>query len=326
MGLIYERAASVVRSMCSSQDEPFRLGALAREQHARLLEESTAQSLIGGRRIVRVADAGDALLPLLKRVAAAAGAAFIVLEAPNLAARSKLRVFAEAAPDWAAMSCYAMSGPALQAEIKRVLGSDRIDVTDDANQFIASGLAEDQLLRRADLETLALYTGPNSTLTLEAARDCFASNLNNALDDALHAATAGRLQATDEAIAHLLADDVSGPGILASLIYHLARVLRARQLLETGLGLDAAMRALAPPVFFQKQALFADGVRLRTTAELLDVLGRARAADIACKRAGSADVAIALQLLTSFAREANVRPSRSYPGAGLARPHKHMGS
>lgn len=314
-GLIHERASSVVRGVCGSLDDPFRLCLLSREQHARLLEESTAQSLTGGRRVIRVADAGDVLLSPLKRAAAANGAALIVLEAPGLAARSKLKAFAESAPNWATVSCYSVSGPALQAEIKQTFASDRVDVTDDAAQFVTSRMAEDQLLRRADLETLALYAGPGSTLTLEAARDCLRSSQESDIDDALHAALAGHVGAADRSVASLMDGDMSGPGMLASLTYHLVRVLRARRLVEGGLGPDAAMRALAPPVFFQRQAVFAEGLRLWTAADLLLALGRAREADIACKRAASADVVIAARLLTSLAREAELRRGRSGSGS-----------
>jgi len=307
VGLIHERASSIVRSACGLRDDPFRLCILPREQHARLLEESMAQSLTRGRRVIRVADATDALFASLKRIAAVAATALIVLEAPGLAGKSKLKTFAESDPNWAAVSCYPISGTAFQAEMKRVLALDQIDVTNDAALFVMSEMAEDQLLRRADLETLALYTGPSSTLTLKGAQDCFGPSLDSNLDDAFHPAMAGHVGTTDRSVANLLGGEASGPGILASLSHHLIRVLRARRLVEGGLSQDAAMRTLAPPVFFQRQTMFAEELRLWSAAELLIALRRVRDADIACKRAASTDVIIAAYLLTSLAQQAATR-------------------
>jgi len=319
IGLIHERASTLVRTICGSPDDPFRLCVLHREQHARLLEESTARSLMGGRRVVRVADAADPLLPSLKRVAVATETALIVLEAPGLAARSKLKAFAEIAPDWMAVSCYPANGAALQADIKKVLAADQVDVTSDAVQFLISGMPEDQLLRHAQLATLALYAGSGVTLTLEKVRECLGSSLESDIDDALYLALAGHIGATDRAVSSLIADDISGPGILANLTYCLVRVLRARRSVESGLSADAAMRALTPPVFFQTQAIFAEALRLWTGAELLDALRRARDADIACKRAASADLIIAAYLLTSLAQKADATRVRSSFGSRSAK-------
>lgn len=315
IGLIHERASTLMRTICGSQDDPFRLCVLHREQHGRLLEESTARSLMGGRRIVRVADAADPLLPSLKRVAVATEAALIVLEAPGLATRSKLKAFAEIAPNWMAISCYPANGAALQAEIKRILAADQVDVTSDAVQFLMSGMAEDQLLRQAELATLALYAGSGATLTLENVRDCSGLRWESDISDAFYLTLAGHIGATDRLVSSLIAGDTSGPGILANLAYCLGRVLRARRSVESGLSADASMRALTPPVFFQTQAIFAEALRLWTVTELLDALRRARDADIACKRAASADLIIAAYLLTSLAQKADATRPRSSFGS-----------
>ncbi len=323
-GLIHQYATLIVKEMCGSGDNLFQLSTLSREQHVRLSEESAARSLIGGRRVVRVADAGDALLAQLRRLAALPKAAFIILEGPNLAGRSKLKGFAELASNWAAIPCYPTSGVALQEEVKRAMRADKINISDEVIQQILLRLSDDCLLRRADLETLVLYAGVECALTIAAIRDCFSLSLDSTLDDAFQAATMGDAWATDKAIANLLINSISGPSILAGFTYYLIRVARARQLVEDGMTIDATMRALSPPIFFQRQAAFAEGLRLWTTADLLSVLRQVRGADVACKKGGSADVTIAVQTLTCFAQEAERRRTRSTIGLRSAKQHEHV--
>src|SRR5438105_10986481 len=70
-GLVRERAEIVVRTVCPDLRDPFRVADLAAAglaaDPARLADEAAQISLMGGRRVVRVRDAGDALAPLFSR-------------------------------------------------------------------------------------------------------------------------------------------------------------------------------------------------------------------------------------------------------------------
>ena len=67
-GLVRERADTVARSVCPDLNDPFRVAdltaAVLAADPARLADEAAQLSLIGGRRVVRVRGAGDALAKL----------------------------------------------------------------------------------------------------------------------------------------------------------------------------------------------------------------------------------------------------------------------
>ena len=70
-GLVRERADAVARTVCPDLRDPFRVAdltaaALAADP-ARLADEAAQISLMGGRRVVRVREAGDALAQLCGR-------------------------------------------------------------------------------------------------------------------------------------------------------------------------------------------------------------------------------------------------------------------
>ena len=102
VGLIRERAESLVRFAAGSLDDPFRVTELSRDSIADLPGAAAAQALTGGRCAVRVRDVTDAATPYVKAMLEGRGDALVVLEGATLAARSKLRTLLEAAPDGAA--------------------------------------------------------------------------------------------------------------------------------------------------------------------------------------------------------------------------------
>src|SRR5271170_189869 len=103
-GLIRERADALVRAVAGALDDPFRVAELAREDIGTLPAEAASLSLTGGRRVVRVREAGEAALAPVQAVLAGPGPALVVLEgAAGLPARSRLRAALEAAADGAAI-------------------------------------------------------------------------------------------------------------------------------------------------------------------------------------------------------------------------------
>src|SRR5260370_6491158 len=100
-GLARERADALARSICPDLRDPFRVADLAASalagDPARLADEAAQIGLMGGRRVVRVREAGGALASLFARVlpdavgAPGGGDTPVLVEAGDLPARSALR-------------------------------------------------------------------------------------------------------------------------------------------------------------------------------------------------------------------------------------------
>src|SRR5207244_10734701 len=122
-GLARERADTVARAICPDLRDPFRVadltaGVLASDP-ARLADEAAQIGLLGGRRVVRVREAGDGLAPLFARFLADTVAdALVIAEAGDLPARSALRRAFDDAPRAAAIGCYP-DGPRDLAQVIR---------------------------------------------------------------------------------------------------------------------------------------------------------------------------------------------------------------
>ena len=96
-GLVRERADALARtglprSAATRSASPSLAARTLAADPARLADEAAQISLMGGRRVVRVREAGDALATLFARLLAEApGDALVVVEAGDLPARSALR-------------------------------------------------------------------------------------------------------------------------------------------------------------------------------------------------------------------------------------------
>src|SRR5690606_24588962 len=95
-GLVRERARQLGRQIVADLNDPFNVARLTSsliiQDPARLADEAAAISMLGGRRLVLVEGADDAVTAALKAVLEdPKGDALILLQAADLPARSSLR-------------------------------------------------------------------------------------------------------------------------------------------------------------------------------------------------------------------------------------------
>ncbi|MBV8094058.1 MAG: DNA polymerase III subunit delta [Acetobacteraceae bacterium] len=303
-GLIRERAETLVRSVAGTVEDPFRVADLDRPAPDQLMAEAIALSLTGGRRVVRVREAGDGFGGFAKEFLASKGSSLVVLEAPGLAARSRLRSLAEAAPDAAAIGCYPEEGRALADTISAVLVEFRIGIDKEAREWLIHHLGADRDLTRQELVKLALYTGQGGQISIEEATACVGDLAGLSIDDALFAMTAGDLETTDRALELALAEGASAVGILRAGIFHMERLHLARLAIDGGTRPDDAIRALRPPIFFRRMTPFKRALGLWESLGLWHALVQFGEAERACKRTGAPAEAICRQAIFSCAARA----------------------
>ncbi len=308
-GLVRERGSVLVRAVARSLDDPFLVASLDRDTHDRLEEEATALSLIGGRRVVRVREASDPLAASVARVLASPGDTLVILEAPSLPGRSKLRALLEPRSDAAVIPCYPEEGRALGASVEAMVRGAGVGITADALTLLTSLLGADRLSSRSEIEKLVLYAGDGGTIDADAIEACVADSSSLSLEDALFAATEGDLAAADRALERALADGVAPVAIIRMLGAHLSRLAAGRRSMEDGQSASDAAKAMRPPVFFKRVPSFARALGRWSLASLARVAAEAQEVELACKRTGAPDLALVRHLVLRVARAAAARRS-----------------
>jgi DNA polymerase-3 subunit delta len=291
LGLIRERAARLVGTVAGSLDDPFRVAEIDRDGFADIVDQMASLSLTGGRRVVRVREAGDAVAAAVQAVIDRGARGFagnmLVLEAFGLTARSKLRAVVERAPHGVAIGCYPQDGRSLEHTIREILGDAGVSIDPDAVTWLATRLGADRAVTHSEIGKLALFVGAHGKVDLEAARNCTGDLAGLSLDDALFAATSGNVAAADRALELAMAEGAAAVGVLRAALGHVHRLQRARAAMEGGATAMEAAKAVRPPVFFQRQRTFVEALSIWSPDGLAVAAVRLWDAERACKRTGA---------------------------------------
>lgn len=291
-GLVRERAETVACAICPDLRDPFRVadltGAALAADPARLADEAAQISLMSGRRVVRVRDAGDAAAALFGRfLADMPGEALVVVEAGELPTRSTLRRVFEDATRAAAVGCYPDTPRDLAAVIRESFAARRIAAGRDVVEFLVEHLGGDRLLTRAELEKLMLYAGEGGRIEVEDAIAVVADTAALSLDDAVLAAAEGDAAALDRALTRVFQEGESPVTVIRALLRHLQRlhVLNAR--IAGGGSVEDAIRSARPPIFFRQQDSYRRQLARWGEARLERALDRVAEAEFRMKLTGT---------------------------------------
>ncbi len=305
-GQIRERSQALTRQVAGSLNDPFLVVELSRANWGLIPAEMAALSMLGGRRVIIVRDAADAVLGPATQALKGPGGALLILEAHELG-RGKLRSFAEAAPDAVALACYPDEGRALSDLVKAGLADLKVTIEQDALAWLSQSLSGDRAIIRNEVEKLALLAGPGGQIDLDTARACAGENAAGSADEGVLAAMGGRIEAADTGVEAAVQDGLAGVAIIRVAVSLLQRLHQARLRMDDGESAADAMRFMRPPVFFRAQSATAACLALWSSQGLLRALEEARQAELACKRTGSRQELLARRLMAGLARQAAAR-------------------
>lgn len=317
-GLIAERATQLARTVCEDLKDPFRVidiaGDALKHDPARLADEFSAMSLMGGRRVVRVRPAGEESAEALENlVAAPAGDALIVLEGGSLTPRSALRTLAETEPTLAAMPCYMDSAEALEGLVESSARAQGLNVDADALDWIVERLGGDRGQTRSEIDKLLLYkAGDDSkTVTIDDAMAVLGDTASIGIDNVIAATFDGEMAALDRALDRVFAEGGNPVQLVRSLQRHADQLHLVSGHAARGGNLEGAMfKARGLPRGGPVRQRFERHLRGWPLARLSAALTRILEAEMECKSTGLPDEAIARRLclgLASAARQSRAR-------------------
>lgn len=316
-GLVRERAEVLARTVLERLDDPFRVAELVAsalaDDPARLADEAAAISFTGGRRVVRVREAGDRHTEVFREFfRTTPGEALVVVEAGDLGPRSSLRRLFETAPAGAALPCYADNEATLAGLVRTVLGEHDLTIEADALEHLVRNLGGDRQVSRRELEKLVLYMaseGPNATVRLADVQACVGDGAAVGLEDVAFAAAGGDAATLDRALSRCFDGGESPVAVLRAAAGHLQRLQLARALHDSGDSVEAALKALKPPVFFKRGPAFKAQLGAWTTAHLAAAIEIITEAELYCKTTGMPAAAICRQALFRISANARAGPS-----------------
>ena len=311
-GLVRERADTLARGICPDPRDPFRVAELVGAQlaadPARLADEAAAQSLVGGRRVVRVREAGDALAKLfVTTIDEVPGDALILVEAGELPSRSSLRRAFEEARRGAAIGCYPDTPRDLAAVVRDSLAAGHVAVSRDATEYLVAHLGGDRLLTRSELDKLVLYAGEGGRIELADAEAVIGDSAQLSLDDAVFAAAEGDAAGIERALDRVFQEGESPVTVVRALLRHLQRLHLFAARIAAGASAAEVVRGARPPVFFKQQDNVMRQLALWDEARLRPPLRAVAEAELHIKTTGFPAETICRDALPAVAQAARRR-------------------
>lgn len=260
-GLARERAETLLKTVVGDLSDPFRVAdldeATLAADPARLADEAAAMSMLGGRRVVRVRGATNALAKVFEAfLDDPKGDALVVVEAGDLAKGGALRKLFEDADNAAAFACYPDTARDLPDVVRDSLRIEGLSITADALADAVSRLGSDRGVTRRELEKLALYCRGQKEVSLDDVRAAMGDEAEARADEACDAAGLGDLKRLDLALERLWASDISPIAVVRQAMGHFQRLLLVSVDAARGDNIEFALKKLRPPLHFSRANAF----------------------------------------------------------------------
>jgi DNA polymerase-3 subunit delta len=292
-GLIRERANLMAKTVVEDITDPFNVAEMSGDQAvdkpSAILDEAKSISMLGGRRVILIREAGDDVTALLKETLAALkpGDNLIIVKAGELGPRSSLRLLFEQADNAAAVPCYVEDERDISRIIADDLKSSGYTISSEALQHMAANVVGDRGVARSEAEKLILYMGGRKSVAIEDVVACVGDSASLSMDALWKAAGSGKFAEADRVRKSLMGEGTPAVPLLRSLQTHFTRLHVTKTRLAKGDSLELALKKLKPEVFWKNKAPFEAQLYGLSTDQIEQILLLLVGAEAKCKQTGA---------------------------------------
>lgn len=304
-GLVRELSRVICVNIVESLDDPFRYIEMEASDlssdPARLMDEVTAISMMGGERVVRLRGANNNakgyIEPLLELDLTDS---VLVIEAGDIRKDSALVKMINKAPNGAVTPCFHDKGQDILGLINEVLGAANLSPSRDVIEYLRENLGGDRAISRGELEKLVLYMrGRTDPMTLADARANIGDSSAQSIFDVIDATLLGDLNGLEKYLNKAFSAGESPIGFLRMIQNQLKQLHKAAAIRDAGARAEDAIRKAGIPFFNQKKA--AAEIGGKSSAHFATCLDITLDAEIKCKSTGYPDEAICRRALMRIA-------------------------
>lgn len=288
-GLVRERAKRISSMVLTGNDDPFAFNELTEaallSDPARLADELSAISLLGGKRVIMIRDGGDKLVKLLEAsVEYFNDDVYVIVTADELSARSALRSWFEKEPECASIACYKDEARDVQEVVRKTLGAAGVQIDREAMDYLVQQLGNDRYVTYQELEKLVTYAGDEKRLTVKDIRVLVDYNRETNMDDLVNAVADRNVVALDAMLMLLLREGTSPVVYLRALQRYFNRLYGIRaQMAAERMSADQVVQSLRPPVFFKQVPILTRHIQQWGSEQIVKALQLLVTAELACK-------------------------------------------
>lgn len=311
-GMVASRSRALAELFVDDISDPFNVSRLSENDLSadpgRLADETGAQSLMGGLRLVVVENAGSATAAITEAVIETLGAeVFLLVSSGDLKPSARLRKIFEKADNAAAIGSYQDTARSIETLVTEQVREWGLTIEHDAAAYLASILGADRLVSLSELEKLCLYCRNSGSISVTDVDAICADASESTFDEIIDAVAEGRPEIVEQRLRLALESGHSTSGLLLVFVRHLFRIQNFLQHPRP----DQAVKSARPPIHFKRQDSVRRQVRLWTEGLVRQALSKTAETEEQMRlSADLADVILSRTLL-SISRQIARRRARS---------------
>ena len=306
-GLQRETVKKLARSVCADLNDAFGVAELNGDDLVgdigTLYGEFNGQSLMGGRRVIIVNNAGNDLSKPLRKMLDESGASenlLILSGASSLNKKASLVKLAEDSDDMVSVPCYDDKNEDIGAVLKKM----GMTFEPAALQLLYARLSGDRMVNMGELEKLSVYMGNAKNVTPEIIKKIVSDASDSNAEDIYFAALEGKKTEALSAYASYVNEGNEPVALVRAMWYHFLKLLVCQAAIENGDTTDKAIGKLVPKVFWPKSDIIKQQLSLWKRDKLLRALEMLFEAEKDCKTTNMPTVEIVSMLLLRLAAAA----------------------
>ncbi|VAW22742.1 hypothetical protein MNBD_ALPHA12-781 [hydrothermal vent metagenome] len=265
-GLVSERAKLLVERFGGKNSDHMGLINLQMSELEaepdRLALAANANSLFGGRTIIRLRNASKSLAPSLQQLLDHPPEAAIIIEAGNLLPRDKLRTIAETSKNAYALPCFPDNAQELSKLIAKTFADAGITTESGAALTLSGLLGNDREITRRELEKLVLFADETKHLTVNDIITLCGDNTKIALDQIIDATGCGHAANLEIAIQRAFNSGADPQQVLGSALRHFFWLRKLRAKIDTGASPSGIFKTTFPRPHFSRHSALEQQLRL----------------------------------------------------------------
>lgn len=305
-GLMRARIKQLALHVVDDLNDPFNVTVLTSDQiaedPARLADEASAISMMGGNRLVKIENGGNNLVPALKEyLKEPSEHTLILIEAGELNTKSALRLLCEKEKAAAALPCYVEDGRNLASTIRANLSNDQFTASADAIEWLSIHIAGDHGRIVSELEKLKIYMGDQKHISLEDVQASCGTDGAESMDDFIYALASRQPNIMLRSFKKLHEEGIPMVAMLRAVQTHFRKLHVTKARMENGQNLDMAMKSLHPPIFFKYKNAFTSQISSWNYVALALTLQKLSDLEARCKTTGTPAETLCAQAFLSIA-------------------------
>lgn len=309
-GLINELQNKCVETVCGGMQDAFNYALLEMGQISKdggeLYAEYNAQSLMGGRRVVVLKDADNAVASTIKALLAETKSDnLLIITSENYNTKSALITWAKDRSDVYTVGCYDDRQADISQSVQEMLAEKNLVAGFDVLQVLVARLSADRKMNQSEIDKLATYMDTRKVVEIEDIKKVISDIGAANYDDLCYNTADGNLAKACEVFDFLVAEGENAATLVRQIAYHFAKLLSVCAETQNGKSVEEALKILRPPLVFYRKDSFVKQLKYWKKERILSALSMLYDCERECKTTGMPAEVVAQYCILRLGAAAN---------------------